>query len=254
VLKPFKPCRKCYHDRVKNPTDRVPDGFYKDPDHLGNLRECAHHVKWREEADCYRKFCRGGFREDGWDLEYPAGYVGERSRPNLYRVLRFIEVFKSDERVRASTLYLEGPQGCQKTLIASFVGAQLIRAGYDCRFIIMNDLIKKLVDIEWSEDSKEFVEDLQRADLIVYDESFDLDKITLYKSGYQLSFLDTFLRSNLRKRCNVFISNVAPDEIDPKFGLSIRDLITREAQFFDSRLRFEDNWRDGQGKIPERLF
>jgi hypothetical protein len=249
----FTPCRRCKHDILKDPSDRVPEGFYKDPDKLGNIIECSHHTVWRKSIEKYKIFIRNGFREDTWELKYPDNYVGEKSRSNLDRVLKFIEVFKTNERARSSTLYIEGPQGCQKTLISSFIGAELTRAGFNCKFIVMNNLIKKLSN--WDDEVQHWVDDLATtSDLIVYDESFDLDKLTLYKSNYQIPFLDTFLRSVLRKCSNVFISNVPPDSIDSRFGPSIRDLILREVKFFDSDLRFEDNWRFENNKIPERLF
>jgi hypothetical protein len=253
-MRQFVACRKCHHDRKRDPYDRVPEGFYRDPKTPGNVLECEHHVTWQRENDLFRRYVRNGFREDGWDLRYPEGYVGDRSRDNMYRLVKFVDVFKTEETVRRSTLYLEGPQGCQKTLLANWIGAELTRAGYDCRFFVMNDLIKRLTDVGWREGSNEIVDDVQRADLLIYDEAFDLDKLTLYKSNYQLPFLDAFLRTNLRSKANVFISNVGPDDISEKFGASIRDLILRETQYFDSRMEFVDNWRDNMGKIPERLF
>jgi len=251
-MKPFSPCRRC--GKKSDPSDRSPIGFYRDPDIPGNVIECPHHAEWRDRTNKIRKYTRRGFREDGWDLVYPGGYVGDRSRHNMETVLEYVESFKTSGSLRKHTLYFCGPQGCQKTLIASYVGAELTRAGFDCRFVVMNDLVKKLLEIKFDDGATEYVDDLQRADLIIYDESFDLDKLTLYKSGYQIPFLDTFLRSNLRKHGNIFISNVYPNEIDDKFGPSIRDLMQREVEYFDTLLTFTDNWRNGNGIPKDTLF
>ena len=228
-------------------------GFYSDPKISGNIVECEHHKKWKRESDLFRKYVRRGFREDGWDLKYPEGYVGTQSRFNMEALMTYIDEFKKDPEMRGYTLYLHGPQGCQKTLLAMFVGAELTRAGFDCRFIVMNDLVKKLINTR-DEVSIDFIEDIQQADLIIYDEAFDLDKLTLYKSNYQLPYLDTFLRTNIRKRGNVFVSNVHPNDIDEKFGVSLKDFVQREVSYHNSLLEFKDNWRNGNGIPKDTLF
>jgi DNA replication protein DnaC len=240
----FLPCRRC----KKN--GRIPNGYYQDPNNFKALMECDHHIVWRQNRDLFRKYVNHGFREDGWDLKFPDQYIGEKSRSNMERLVKFVEVFKENSAVRGCTLYLQGRSGCQKTLLANWVGAELTRAGFNCRFILMNELIHILMKADRNEDAQDEIDDLVKCDLLIYDESFDLIKAGIYSTGWQLSYIDTFIRSRLRNTANIFISNVSIDDIDPKFGPSLKDLMRRETNYFNSNLLFDDNFMDNVGAIP----
>jgi len=62
---------------------------------------------------------------------------------------------------------------------------------------------------ERKEEYEKILNQLKKSDLLIIDESFTKDKVLLYKSGYQLPFLDAFLRERLDviKRGTLFISN-----------------------------------------------
>ena len=246
----FRPCRRC----AKKAGSNVPEGYYPDPENHGAVIECAHHHDWRLRKEHLCSYVRKGFREDCFELDYPTGYVGERSRHNVDRLVNFIQAFKTESLVRKSTLYLHGPRGCQKTLVASWIGAELTRAGFDCRFVLMNELARVLMSAERDEDAQYLKKKYEECDLLVFDESFDKDKVVLYHSGYQIPFIDTLIRGRIRTKCNVFISNIDIDEMDPAFGPSLKDLMKRETRYFDSDMEFIDNYRDLDGAIPVRLF
>jgi len=87
--------------------------------------------------------------------------------------------------------------------------------------------------------------------MLIVDDAFDPKKITLYKSGYQLPFLDTFFRRRIEglKKAICFTSNVPISEIGGTFGQSIQALIKRSApdpmEFSDEINDFdvEDLWK-----------
>jgi hypothetical protein len=70
---------------------------------------------------------------------------------------------------------------------------------------------------------------LKLVDFLVIDDAFDPRKSTLYKSGYQFGFLDTFLRYRLETlgRAICFTSNVPVEEIAKSWTPSIASLVQR---------------------------
>ena len=57
----------------------------------------------------------------------------------------------------------------------------------------MNDL----KNYDFDDDAKKRVEFYKDVDFLIVDDAFTGDKVTKYSSGYQTSFLDTFLRERL---------------------------------------------------------
>lgn len=120
--------------------------------------------------------------------------------------------------------------GTQKTTMASVVGNALIQQGFSVRFILMGDLLAFLSDLNKGEETEERKEDLLNCDFLIIDDSFDRKKATIYKSGFQISFLDIFLRKRLEgiRKATCFTSNFSIDEIDEEvFGTSLKKLIKR---------------------------
>ena len=112
----------------------------------------------------------------------------------------------------------------------------------------MNDLIQTIIDVgSFNEIESSRARDTYRklieADFLFIDESFDKSKITLFKSGYQIPYLDNFIREryeDLRKP-TIFISNIKPQDIDESlFGKSLKDLINRSTS--ESYLEFYDKF------------
>ena len=249
----FIPCRKC----KQKEGSRIPTGYYLDPNVKEGIIECVHHIEWKNFNSSLNKYIKNGFREDLFFLDYPDGYVGEKSRDNVIRLKNFINKFIEGTEVRKASLYFHGPQGCQKTLTAGWIAAELTRAGFDCRFIHMHKLVSVLWDSQRSDLDRDLMERLSNSDLLVIDESFDKDKVGMWASGKQLSHLDLFIRNRERKRATIYISNIGVDKIDEKlFGVSLKDLLTRvTTTYFDHSFEFLDNYKDLTHDIPkEKLF
>jgi DNA replication protein DnaC len=245
----FIPCRKCYH----KPNTRVPEGYIEKMINGSRVvTECDCHIKWRAEVEFRRRYENAGLRPDLIDASYPADYVGSRSRDSMLRLVNYVSKFSRDEAVRKCMLYLAGDNGCQKTLLANWVGKEVLRAGYDVQFILMNRLVSMLATLEADESQKRALDRVLRADLIIIDEAFDLEKLTIYKSGFQIPFVDSFLRDTIDKRGVIFVSNKEPKSIDSKFGKSVSDLLSRKTEYYHSLLKFTDNWADNKGEPPSR--
>jgi DNA replication protein DnaC len=84
---------------------------------------------------------------------------------------------------------------------------------------------------------------LRSVDFLVIDDAFDPRKSTLYKSGYQFGFLDTFLRYRLETlgRATCFTSNVPVEEIVKNWTPSIASLVMRSVP---SPMEFTDYLTD----------
>ena len=75
--------------------------------------------------------------------------------------------------------------------------------------------------------------------------SFDKDKILIYKSGYQLSFLDRFLRRRIESLGlnTIFTSNVPIEEIESNgFSYDIQNLIERSVKLRGGLMEFKDTF------------
>lgn len=121
--------------------------------------------------------------------------------------------------------------GTQKTTTASIVAKELILKGFSCRFILMSELSKMLTQESFEEKLEDQINDLLTCDFLVIDDSFDPKKVTIYKSGYQIPFLDTFIRNRieLKRKATCFTSNFAVSEIEEKtFGISLMSLLKRQ--------------------------
>jgi DNA replication protein DnaC len=137
-----------------------------------------------------------------------------------------------------------GSNGTQKTTLAKWMAAKLLSNGYSVRYSIMQNLIKDLTIFE-DEEREQACAKYYGVDLLIIDEVFDKSKVTLYKSGYQIPFLDQFIRDRLdnHKKGIVFVSNKKIEEIDAQgFGISLQDLITRKVLLKKSLLTFEDKY------------
>jgi len=241
TMKSFKPCDKC---RGKNGS--LPEGYIEHIDSSGvkTCIECECHKKWVDEQLCEATFKHSGFNPSLWDYN-PRSYVGTASRHDMTRLLNYADQFCKNEKVRSLLVYMYGPNGCQKTVLANYVGKRIIMEGYSSRFILMNTLIGLLQDADFNEDKRLELESINDCDLLIVDEAFDKEKMKLYKSGFQLSFVDTFIRNRVQTlgKGILFISNVHPDNIE-KQGLShsIQDFVQRECKVNNTLLTFKDNY------------
>jgi DNA replication protein DnaC len=155
-------------------------------------------------------------------------YKGEDKQQNLPKIRKYINDF---ERFRTVNLYFwSRGNASQKTTVAKNIIVELSLKGYSCRFILMADLLSLLqTETYHSGTESEAINMLRLVDFLVIDDAFDPRKSTLYKSGYQFGFLDTFLRFRLETlgRATCFTSNVPVEEIAKSWTPSIASLVQR---------------------------
>lgn len=238
----FKCCDNC---RGKN--GRHPEGWIEKYDEelkLYTVAECSCHKNWTLKNQTAKLFKHYGFDQKYLDYN-PRSYAGNKSRANLNRMINYANAFSKNVNVRRALVYMYGPNGCQKTAIGNYVGRELISQGYRVRYILMNNLVGLLQDATFKEEKQLELDKLNEADLIIVDESFDKEKMRLWKSGFQISFIDTWIRDRIQSKGKgiIFISNIKPDEIEGQ-GLShsIQDFVCRETKKGNTYLTFEDEY------------
>jgi DNA replication protein DnaC len=176
-------------------------------------------------------------------------YKGDDKQGNLPKIKKYIDEF---ERFKKINLYFwSHGNASQKTTVAKNIIVELSLKGYSCRFILMADLLSVLQTENFNNGAEsEKVNALRSVDFLVIDDAFDPRKSTLYRSGYQFGFLDTFLRYRLEtlSKATCFTSNVPVEEISKNWTPSIASLIQRSVptpmEFSDYMTDFknEDIW------------
>lgn len=140
-------------------------------------------------------------------------------------------VLRFDEKFRHIHLYFWSPRnGTQKTTTASILAKELALSGHRVEFILMSDLSKLLTKEGFEDDANEEINKYLNTDFLIIDDAFDSKKVTVYKSGYQIPFIDTFLRKRLetKRKATCFTSNVSLSDIDEQtFGVSLVKLMER---------------------------
>lgn len=167
-------------------------------------------------------------------------YVGPDRAENIAKLQRFAHEF--DETFRNSHLYIWSKKNAtQKTTAASLLGLELLRKNKTVQFVLMNDLVKTLTKEPFDETgrSTEKVNAWKTCDFLIIDDAFDKAKVTVYKSNYQLSFLDDFLRHRLEidSLATCFTSNIPVEEIHTVFDRHLQSLVERCA----ATLEFNDS-------------
>ena len=171
-------------------------------------------------------------------------YVGKDEIGIKDKVNKYIDKF-DDKYNNISLYFYSKSNGTQKTTIASYIGKELIRQGKSVNLILMHSLLDLLKDNfnrseEEENNYKLWYDKMLNCDLLIIDDSFDT-KTLIYKSGYQIPFLDRFLRTRLEQnnKATIFTSNVTVSEIDEdKFTISIKELIKRNV--VNSEFEFKD--------------
>ena len=109
----------------------------------------------------------------------------------------------------------------------------------------MNSLIKILSDSLPSPEKEAQIRQLKEVDVLIIDEAFQKEKMTIYKSGYQLPFIEIFIRERVdqNRRGIIFISNVLPSAIQESgMSQSLQDFVVRNVTNRQTLLTFEDNF------------
>jgi len=254
-MKDFIQCRTC----AKKPGPKnMPGFFYVDLENGQQaIAECSCHKRFVKEELNRIKASKAGL----WYSDYtPANdYVGTKSLQNVEHLEEYIRFFKSPA-YSSSIIYMHGPNGSQKTTLAQWVGLSLLRKGFKVKYILMQYLVSKLANenFETDEEAIKELEDLKNVDCLIIDEALDKNKVTLYKSGYQLPFLESFIRDRVdyRKKGIVFVSNVAPSDIESQgFGKSIQDFIVRNTVPKETDLLFKDVYHQVKSSFDvDKLF
>lgn len=155
-------------------------------------------------------------------------YIGE-DRDKLKKLKIYVEKF--EEKFNRIHLYFWSKENnTQKTTTASTVGKLLLEKGFSVQFVLMSNLIKLLSQESFRDDFVDELNTYRDCDFLIIDDSFDSRKATIFKSGYQIPFLDEFLRTRMEvnRRAICFTSNLSIEEIDDKlFGVSLKNLIKR---------------------------
>jgi len=182
-----------------------------------------------------------------WDL---TRYRGDDTPGNIPLLQRFLTEF--DSRFKSAHLYMWSKyNSTQKTTTAKILAKTLALQGKSVWVLTMGELVQKLKNQDFHEPDADLIRTLSMVDFLVIDDAFDVRKVTLYKSGYQLSFLDTFLRKRLEgnRLSTCFTSNYAVGELTEVFGCSLKALVernTRQLEFNDhveGLINVEELWK-----------
>ncbi len=175
-------------------------------------------------------------------------YIGVKNKNDILKFKKYVKDFY--KKFKSVHLYLWSKQSStQKTTIAAWIGKNLLEIGFSVQFILMNDLLKLLQSVDFKNDLEDKVLELMNCDFLIIDDSFDPNKVTIYKSGYQLAFLDSFLRKRIEQlnKAICFTSNIPIIEIGKIFNVHIEKLIQRSVIPFHFRDEIDYN-------LPETIF
>lgn len=237
----FTPCRIC--GTKEGP---IKGYYYDTEDGFQIIRECSCHGQWRRIS----KIRSLAEKANIWSTEefltyHPShSYVGKKSLSSIDKLEGYLEnIVRDKESVIPRILYFQGDYGTQKTHIAQWLGLELIRKKITVKYLMMNTLIKILADDLPSEEKNAKIDEVKSVDVLIIDEAFQKEKMTIYKSGYQLPFIEIFIRErlDLEKKGTIFISNVPPTKIkESGMSDSLQDFVVRNT--ISTLLLFEDNY------------
>jgi DNA replication protein DnaC len=188
-------------------------------------------------------------------LDYSVdSYVGETSAAEVEKLKKYVKEFKT--RYRGVNLYMYGPNSTQKTTLAKWLGVELLRRdGASVHYVLMDQLVKELTQEGFDEDVDPNLKIYRTVDVLIIDEAFDKAKVQWFKSGYQMSYLDRFLRQRMEQDENlstILISNNDVESIRDNFNNSLYELIDRNTA--GSKLQFQDHYAQANNFNPEDLW
>lgn len=109
----------------------------------------------------------------------------------------------------------------------------------------MQAILQDLTNLELNKDPDSEVyhriQKCKNVQFLFLDESFDKSKVTIFKSNFQIPYLDDLIRSRTQSnKANFFISNNKYDEIEDIVGKSIQDFVYRNVTIAKTNMVFED--------------
>jgi len=182
-------------------------------------------------------------------------YIGEDKGKNIPKLKKYCEEF--DTTFKNVHLYLWSTiNGTQKSTCAKDMIVRLARKGIRSYFVLMDDLIHYLLKAERDETAERKVNMLKEVAFLVIDECFTKGQVTLFSTGYQKAYINTFLKNRLETNrfATCFTANIAIDSIGEMWGESLQSLINRSIptpMLFDdtidtTRFRNDDIWGDAK--------
>lgn len=155
-------------------------------------------------------------------------YIGEDTE-KIDKLKLYLTKF--DSKFNSIHLYFWSHEnGTQKTTTSGIVAKELLVSGHSVNFVLMGKLMSDLSEEKFDKSLTPEINRYRNCDFLVIDDSFDKKKATIYKSGFQIPFLDEFLRQRLEvdRKATCFSSNFSVDEIDEgTFGKSMKNLLRR---------------------------
>jgi len=257
-MEKFIPCRKC-SGKNKIGFHLYPEGFIAKKDEKGTITlvECDCHKQYEKKCILERKLTIANINKDIINYDINTNYKGSASLGEIAKIKKYIMNFiNGEDKFYSAMLYFYGKNGTQKTHVAQYIGKEILaNTDFNVIYITMNNLIKVLMKQDnFSNDSESEYKynKIKNSDLLIIDEAFDKEKVTLYKSSYQIPFLDTFIRERINKKGIIFISNIHPENIEKNnFSFSIKDIICRETHINKTLLEFKDNYEQLCSNIDE---
>lgn len=266
-MEKFIACRKCAGKGVRGQST----GYIYNAE-LNAVRECECHIRYRTNKEILNRMEKAGIGQDDFILNYniDTDYVGQQSLDSVAKIKKYIAEFKKDNPAyHHAMLYMYGGNGTQKTTIGKFLCKEIVATNknddlkdslypnhYHAVFITMNDLIKQLTILD-NDKMTAATKKINEADVLIIDESFDKEKVTIYKSGFQIPYLDSFLRKFMTDptKSIVFISNVGPSQIEENgYSHSIQDYVERNTTIQNSAMTFNDNYVNNVDRFTGSLF
>lgn len=223
-MKKYEPCSSCDNGWIYSGDSAI---------------KCSCLSAYQENTLIELRLTKAGI--EGFDKDF-SDYKGRDLPKNLDKIKFYTSGLKS-RYANDSHLYLYGPNGTQKSTMSKVILKKAIELGLSGKFILMGDLMDILVSGFQDEEKRATIDPYLNCDLLIIDDCFDKHKIVLYRSGYQLPFLDKFLRMRLEtlKKNTIFTSNVLISEIEKNgFSYDIQNLIERTVQFKKGDLEFKD--------------
>jgi len=167
-------------------------------------------------------------------------YEGSNSLDSISTIKKYVNSFASNSK--NINLFFYGKASCQKTTVSKWMIKEIANSGFSCKYLLMNNLLNDIIISSRFKDDKSEFEEILNCDFLVIDESFAKERVTVFKSGYQLSYIDQFLRERLEtlKKATVFISNYTIAEIQSQgFNTYIQEIIFRNCY----TLEFKDVYK-----------